>query len=92
VDDLYAAPDATPVDLVRLHTALRQTRKRGFALNNQNTEPGVTAIGRVVRGPDGAPLAAVCIAVPSVRFSRERLAEWTAPHTAAVAALERELR
>jgi DNA-binding IclR family transcriptional regulator len=92
IDDLYAAPDASPVDLPRLHNALRQTRKRGYALNNQNTEPGVTAIGRPVRGPDGTPLAAVCIAVPSIRFSRDRLTEWSIPHTDAVTALERELR
>ncbi|MFF1819807.1 IclR family transcriptional regulator [Kribbella sp. NPDC058245] len=92
VASLYAAPDASPVDLPRLQSALRQTRKQGFALNNQSTEAGVTAIGRAVRGPDGTPLAAVCIAVPSVRFSRERLAEWSTSHVQAVAAIERELK
>lgn len=92
VASLYAAADASPVDLPRLQNTLRQTRKQGFALNNQSTEAGVTAIGRAVRGPDGNPLAAVCIAVPSVRFSRERLAEWSTAHVQAVAAIEREMK
>ncbi|MFJ9034239.1 IclR family transcriptional regulator [Streptomyces sp. NPDC102274] len=92
VGALYAAPDAPRVDLPRLLTDLRKVRRQGFALNNQGTEIGVTAVGRAVRGPDGEPTAALCIAVPTARFTRERLTEWSAPYTAAITDLERELR
>ncbi|MGW6742889.1 IclR family transcriptional regulator [Streptomyces sp. NPDC055025] len=91
VTALYAAADAPPVDLPHLLADLRKIRRQGFALNNQATEVGVTAVGRAVRGPDGDPVAALCIAVPTARFTRERLTDWSAPHTAAIADLEREL-
>lgn len=89
---LYTAPDAPPVDLRRLLADLRRIRRIGFALNNQSTEIGVTAVGRAVHGPDGVPVAAMCIAVPSTRFTRQRLDEWSGPHMEAIADLEQELR
>jgi len=92
VTALYTAADAPPVDLPRLLADLRRIRRHGYALNEQATETGVTALGRAVRGPDGEPVAALCIAVPTARFTRERFAEWSGPHLAAIADLEGELR
>jgi IclR family acetate operon transcriptional repressor len=92
VSELYDAVDAPPVDLGRLLPDLRKIRKRGFALNNQATEIGVSAVGRVVRGRDGKPVAAMCIAVPTARFTRTRPTQWAGIHTDAIGNLERELR
>lgn len=71
---LYAqAPD---VDLPRLSRQLRLVRRRGFAINNQQTERGVTAVGRAVHGPDGKAVAAVTLSTPSTRFHSTRLTAW----------------
>ncbi|GAA1391181.1 glyoxylate bypass operon transcriptional repressor IclR [Pseudonocardia kongjuensis] len=81
-----AAPDATeagPVDVEALLRELRRCRRRGYALNEQATESGVTAIGRAVDGPPGAVPAAVAIAMPTVRFRRDRVAELGAELAAA---------
>jgi IclR family transcriptional regulator, acetate operon repressor len=80
---LYAG--ARGVDVEALLRELRSVRRRGFAINNQATEAGVVAVGRAVDGPDGTAVAAVSVAMPSARFSRARLHEWSAAlaHTAA---------
>jgi DNA-binding IclR family transcriptional regulator len=70
---------AAGVDVEALARELRAVRRRGFAINDQATERGVTAIGRVVRNPDGAPVAAVSLALPSLRFRRAALPRLTAP-------------
>jgi IclR family acetate operon transcriptional repressor len=49
-------------------------RRRGYALNNQETEQGVTALSVVVPSTAAQePLAAVSLALPSVRFRRENV-------------------
>jgi IclR family transcriptional regulator, acetate operon repressor len=70
---------------------LRRVRKQGFAVNDQATETGVTAIGQAVACPDGRVPAAVSLAMPTVRYRRERLAEWTKDLATAVARIERDL-
>ncbi|MEV5704948.1 IclR family transcriptional regulator C-terminal domain-containing protein [Actinoallomurus sp. NPDC052274] len=59
-------------------------RKRGFAINDQLTETGLTAIGVVVRDAVGDPLAGVSIALPTARFDRDLLPAWV--HALATAA------
>ncbi|MEJ3654104.1 IclR family transcriptional regulator [Actinomycetes bacterium KLBMP 9759] len=61
------------VDLAALQRALRQVRKQGFAVNNQATETGVTAIGCAI-----TDTAAVSLAMPTARYRRDRLPEWVA--------------
>lgn len=90
VVDLYARSDAQ-VDLPALLRDLRRVRKQGFAVNDQATETGVTAIGQALRCPDGMAPAAVSIAMPTVRFRRNRLPEWTNHLATAVARIERDL-
>ncbi|MFI8794278.1 IclR family transcriptional regulator [Streptomyces sp. NPDC055105] len=65
----------TDVDVPALLEELRRVRKRGVALNDQRTEPGVTALGCAVREPDGRSRAAVSLAMPSVRFSADLFEE-----------------
>ncbi|MET9790354.1 IclR family transcriptional regulator [Streptomyces canus] len=79
------------VDLTRLRRDLALVRKRGFAINDQRTEAGLTALGIVVRDPEGVPVAAVAIAMPTVRFDRDRVPAWVGALTATVSEIEQEL-
>jgi DNA-binding IclR family transcriptional regulator len=78
-DDLAAAlghlDEATAARLVR---ELRTVRRRGIAVNDQETETGLTAVGVVVPDRSGAPSAALCLATPSARYSRDLLPSWRA--------------
>jgi IclR family transcriptional regulator, acetate operon repressor len=76
IDAIYGHTEG--IDLQRLHREVALIRKRGFAINNQRTEPGVTAIGVAVQNNhDGHPDVAVSISMPTVRFDRDRLvANW----------------
>ncbi|ONI90133.1 transcriptional regulator [Actinosynnema sp. ALI-1.44] len=77
------------VDLPRLQRELSLVRKRGFAINDQRTEAGLTAIGVVVRDSARAPIAALAIAMPSVRFHRDRVAGWVSALGVTLSAIER---
>ncbi|MGW0570257.1 IclR family transcriptional regulator [Streptomyces tauricus] len=73
VTSLYQADEE--VDLPRLRRELGLVRKRGFAINDQRTETGLTAVAVGVKDGDARCVAAVALAMPSVRFGRERLPE-----------------
>lgn len=64
------------VDVDALLRDLARIRRQGFAVNDQRTETGVTAIGCVVAGPPGSPSAAISLAMPTVRYDRRRLGDW----------------
>ena len=70
VDELFHGGD---IDLAKLHRELAQVRRRGYAINNQQTETGLTAIGIAVRDTSAASCAAVCLAMPTARYNRDRL-------------------
>ncbi|MFB7629468.1 IclR family transcriptional regulator [Streptomyces sp. NPDC056149] len=82
---------AEGVGLERLHRELAVIRKRGFAVNDQRTESGLTALGTVLHDPDGLPVAGVAIAMPTVRFDRDRVPSWVSALKATVSEIEREL-
>jgi IclR family transcriptional regulator, acetate operon repressor len=65
------------IDRPRLVRELRTVRRQGFAVNDQATEAGLTAVGVAVRDTSEVPLAAVSLAVPTVRFSRSDLPRWS---------------
>ena len=71
VDELFHGTD--DIDLAKLHRELAQVRRRGYAINNQQTETGLTAIGIAVRDASGSSCAAVCLAMPTARYNRDRL-------------------
>jgi IclR family acetate operon transcriptional repressor len=75
----------------RLERELRTVRRRGFAVNDQETETGLTAVGVAVPDPGGAVRAALSLAVPTARYSRDRLPEWGAVLLAAAAGVSRDL-
>ncbi|MER5674222.1 IclR family transcriptional regulator [Pseudonocardia alni] len=73
VRELYEESD---VDVDALLRDLARIRRQGFAVNDQKTETGVTAIGCAVDGPPGSPSAAISLAMPTVRYDRHRLGDW----------------
>jgi IclR family acetate operon transcriptional repressor len=72
--DLYASKD--DVDLPRLRRELSAVRKHGFAINNQQTETGLTGVGVALRDPGGKSTTAISLSLPAARFDRERLPIW----------------
>jgi IclR family transcriptional regulator, acetate operon repressor len=90
VAGLYEA-SGDDVDLPRLRRQLAMVRKRGFAINDQQTETGLTAVGLAVRDPYGQPCAAISIAMPRARFDRDQLPMWVGAISATVALVERDL-
>ncbi|MEQ3550097.1 IclR family transcriptional regulator [Pseudonocardia nematodicida] len=89
VRELY---DESGVDVEALLRDLARIRRQGFAVNDQKTETGVTAIGCVVDGPPGAPSAAISLAMPTVRYDRHRLGEWVRELTTTAARIAEERR
>ena len=92
VDARYPGGDETDVDLEILHKVLRQAKRQGFAINNQATETGVTAIGYAVDGPTRSGVAAVSVAMPTARYARTQLPSLVAALRDAAQAIERDLR
>jgi DNA-binding IclR family transcriptional regulator len=66
-------------DVERLVNELVAVRRDGYAINLQESERGVHAVGACVRDRTGTTVAAVAIAAPSVRCTRARLAELSRP-------------
>jgi DNA-binding IclR family transcriptional regulator len=75
----------------RVRRELRTVRRRGFAVNDQETETGLTAVGAAVPTGSGSPPAALSLAMPRARFSRDRLPSWGAAVTATAAAIAADL-
>jgi IclR family transcriptional regulator, acetate operon repressor len=75
----------------RLERELRAVRRRGFAVNDQATEAGLTAVGVAVPPAGGFTGAALSVAAPSARYSRDRLPAWGAALSGAAAAIARDL-
>ncbi|MFI0356794.1 IclR family transcriptional regulator [Actinomadura sp. 9N407] len=71
-----------------LRRELARTVDRGYAVNREESEAGVSAIAAPIIGPDGRPIAAISITGSTHRLDLERLAP--AVRTAA-SALTREL-
>jgi len=71
-------PPYTPQTLCSpeaLFEDLRVVRERGFALDEQELEEGINAVASAVHDNTGQPIAAVAIAGPAYRLTRERLIE-----------------
>lgn len=86
LDELYLTGETalTAEAHAKLRRQLARVRRRGFALNMEETETGVCAIGACVYGPADRPLGALSVAVPSARFTRNDI-EPLAAHLRATA-------
>ena len=79
--------DHPEVDLPRLRRELSQVRRRGFAINDQRTEAGLTALAVPIRDPEESAIAAIALAMPTARFHRDRIAEWVSTLTTTATAI-----
>lgn len=75
----------------RVERELRTVRRRGFAVNDQETEAGLTAVGVAVPPAGGFTGAALSVAAPSARYSRDRAPIWGAALIEAAGAIARDL-
>lgn len=78
LEDIYAAkryPEHCPErpDLAVLRAELARVRRTGFAVNKEQSERGLVAVGVPVRDADGAVIAGLSVSMPSVRFDPHRL-------------------
>jgi DNA-binding IclR family transcriptional regulator len=73
-DDLRARYSDDVEAATKLLQVLRAVRRNGYAINNGETERGITAVGGCVKDLSGLPLAAISISVPSIRFRQSRCA------------------
>lgn len=75
----------------RLRRELRLVRRRGFAVNDQATEAGLTAVGVAVPAAGGFAGAAISVAAPTVRSSRALQPVWADALAGAAAGLAHDL-
>ncbi|WP_455430216.1 IclR family transcriptional regulator [Nonomuraea jabiensis] len=87
--DLY--PDLPDRECAALIRELDDVRARGYALNIDGTERGVSAIGATLRNGNGTALAALSISAPSARFGPDRVGFFAAQLQAAVREAEQAL-
>jgi IclR family transcriptional regulator, acetate operon repressor len=79
------------VTAARLERELRTVRRRGFAVNDQGTEAGLTAVGVAVPAAGGFSGAAISLAAPTARCSRDLLPVWGSALAGAADAIARDL-
>lgn len=63
---------ATITDPRALRDELAAIRERGYALDREESTPGLCCVAAPVYGADGTVVAAISISVPSVRFAAPR--------------------
>ena len=73
-EDRWEGREAQRPDVTAVGRDLAGVRRRGFAINKDRTETGVTAIGRGVRIGERTD-AAVTVSMPTVRFREDRLVD-----------------
>jgi DNA-binding IclR family transcriptional regulator len=84
----YELDDGQSIDRRNFRRTLRQIRRQGFALNNQSTETGVTAVGHAIANTT----AALSLALPTARYSRGNLPRYVEALRITAARIERELQ
>lgn len=73
--DLVAATHRTITDRDQLRAELELVRERGWALNDEERNPGVRAIAAPVLQPGAGAVGAVAIQGPTIRITDDRLPE-----------------
>ncbi len=86
-----AAPGGGGPDSRWLRAELRRVKSRGYAVNRETSEKGVTAVGRAVRDESGTAIAAVSISMPSARYAATDLPRITGALALAARAIEADL-
>ncbi|WP_245884017.1 IclR family transcriptional regulator [Hartmannibacter diazotrophicus] len=83
IDQLLTPPLAgrtgqTITDPAALRAILADVRQQGFAIEDEESEPGIRCVAAPIRRSDGAIAGAVGVAGPSVRLSLEKLNDLSA--------------
>jgi DNA-binding IclR family transcriptional regulator len=65
----------TITEMPRLLEELARIREQGFALDNEETFPGIRCVGAPIRDSGGKVIAAVSVTVPAQRMSDDRVRE-----------------
>ena len=69
----------TPVSPAQLRTLIREARERGWAVDNEENEPGIYCFGAVIRGAGGAPVAAISVSTLVFRQKEDPQKSYVAP-------------
>ncbi|KLN52346.1 IclR family transcriptional regulator [Variovorax paradoxus] len=69
----------TPVDPAQLRALIREARERGWAVDNEENEPGICCFGAVIRGAGGVPVAAISVSTLVFRQKEDPLQSYVAP-------------
>lgn len=80
------------IDGARFVRRLSSARQCGYAINDGNTEDGVTAIGVAVRDEHGTATAAISVAMPSTRYAKHEVDQIVGPLQQAARHLGDDLR
>lgn len=81
----------TPVDPKQIRKIFAEVRERGYAIEDEESEPGIRVIAAPVRDSNGVVVAAVGIGGPLQRLSIEALEGFAPPLLETVAAISARL-
>jgi IclR family transcriptional regulator, acetate operon repressor len=90
VGTLERRTDKTITSEAALRTDLATVRARGYAVTDEELEPGLIAVAAPIRGYDGAVMAALSVSGPTTRMDRDGLpavAGYCAEEAAALSAV-----
>lgn len=78
VDDAFGAPlpaftDKTHTDRAYLRAVLEDTRRTGVCRVDQTYDSEVSSVGGPIFGPEGIPIGAIAVAVPTVRVTEDKM-------------------
>ena len=88
---LVARTPRTITDAARLRDVFADVRKQGYAIEDEENQPGVRVIAAPVRDATGAVVGAVGVAGPSQRLSLDAIEKFAQPLMEAVAAISARL-
>lgn len=91
VEDLYSRWESGTAELKQLNKQLSLTRRRGYGTNFEETEAGVLAIAVGIRDVEATAIAALTVAVPTVRYSRAQIADLLPALRATAERIRREI-
>jgi DNA-binding IclR family transcriptional regulator len=81
----------TITDSDRLSLNLKQIKKQGYAISDQELYAGVKAVAAPIFGADGNVIASVCIAAPRERFDQKEIGYFAEPVKLAARSISKAL-
>lgn len=96
IEQLYSAglpdwPNRRVHSLATLKRMMTKVRRDGYGISVEETEQGVIGVGVSINAPDGSPVGAVTVAVPSVRFTRDAVPFYVESLSTAAKQIENQL-